>query len=343
MKALLIRRYGGTDVLEFAEVERPRPGPGELGVVVHAAGINPLDHKIRAGKLRLLRGQTLPLILGNEVSGVVAEVGPAVTGFAPGDEVYARLAKDTAGGFAEQVTVPARYAAVKPKTLGHEQAAAIPLAALTGWQALTGFGTVGAGSTVLVHGGAGGVGSFAVQLARHLGATVVATASARNAELVGELGAEQVVDYRTEAFERRMRADGLAADLVLDTQGGAVLRRSFSVVRRGGSVVSVGAAVPTPASVRDERAVAPVRGVMAVANLPYRYLARRAGCGYAYLFMRPDGGQLAELATLVDGGQLRPVLDRVFPFEEAMAALAHVERGGGPGKTVLTMPAGATG
>jgi NADPH:quinone reductase-like Zn-dependent oxidoreductase len=181
-------------------------------IAVCAAGVNPLDAKIRAGQLKRVRRYAFPLVLGNEVSGVIAEVGAGVTGFAPGEDVYARLDKDRLGGFAEGT----------------------PL---------------GAGSTILVHGGAGGVGSFAVQFGRHLGATVIATASARNAALVSDLGADLAIDYRTESFVERMRALGHEADLVLDTQGGAVLRRSFEVVRRGGAVITI-AGLPTPNSVR---------------------------------------------------------------------------------------------
>jgi len=335
MRALTIRGYGDNDALEFADLPDPRPGPDEVLIAVRAAGVNPLDVKTRAGALRRVRRYAFPLILGNEVSGVVAAVGSAVTGFAPGDEVYARLDKDRLGGFAEYVTVAAALVARKPATIGHDLAAAIPLAAQTAWQALTDSGPLGGGSTVLVHGGAGGVGTFAVQFGRHLGATVIATASARNAALVSDLGADLVIDYRTESFVERMRALGHEADLVLDTQGGAVLHRSFEVVRRGGTVVTI-AGLPTPDAVRGQ-ANAVVRALLAAVHLGNRRRARRAGARFGYLFQRPDGGHLRQFAELVDSGRLRPVIDRVVPFADAPQALAHVERGGGPGKTVLSV------
>jgi NADPH:quinone reductase-like Zn-dependent oxidoreductase len=265
----------------------------------------------------------------------VTEVGAGVTGFAPGEEVYARLDKDRLGGFAEYVAVAAPLIARKPATIDHDRAAAIPLAAQTAWQALTEGTPLGAGATILVHGGAGGVGSFAVQFGRHLGTTVIATASARNAALVTDLGADLVIDYRSESFVHRMRALDHRADLVLDTQGGEVLRRSFEVVRRGGAVITI-AGLPTPDAVRGQ-ANALTRTVLAAAHIGNRRRARRAGASFAYLFQRPDGGHLRQFADLVDGGKLRPVIDRVVPFGDAPQALAHVERGGGPGKTVVRM------
>ena len=235
MKAAFIRRYGGNKVVELGELPAPQAGPGELLVEVHAASVNPVDFKIRDGMLKMIVPFGFPLILGNDLSGVVKAVGAGVTRFRPGDAVFARMDKRRIGAFAEFAVVAEADAAAKPANLSHIEAAAVPLAGLTAWQALFEIGGLKAGQKVLIHGGSGGVGSFAIQLARHAGATVATTVGARNAELARSLGADIVIDYKTQRFEDVVSDQ----DLVFDTQAGDIQHRSFAVLKRGGVLVSI--------------------------------------------------------------------------------------------------------
>jgi alcohol dehydrogenase len=333
VRAIQMTGYGGNEVLQLAEVALPDPGDGEIRIDVRAAGVNPLDYKTRAGALRRIERYRLPVVLGNECSGVVSAIGRGVTRFAVGDEVMVRLAKDRIGAFAEHVVTVASLAAPKPRAASFVQAAALPLAGLTAWQALTEAAALRAGQRVLVHAGAGGVGSFAVQIAKHLGAHVAATASARNVDRVRSLGADEVVDYTREDFSRVLRG----YDVVFDTVGGAVQRRSFRVLARGGRLVSI-AGLPDAAALRARGASALAVAVVALVTLPRTLRARAASVRYRYVFMRPDGTQLAELGALVDRGVLRILIDKTFPLEAARDALAHVESAHARGKVVLEVP-----
>jgi alcohol dehydrogenase len=332
MRAAYIRRYGGPEVLEVAELAEPVPGEHDLLVDVAAASINPIDFKLRQGKVRSLMPLAFPIVLGNDLSGVVRAVGPGVTRFKPGDPVVARLGKDRIGALAERALVAEDDAAAAPSTLALADAAALPLAGLTAWQALFELGCLERGQRVLIHAGAGGVGHFALQLARWKGAEVITTASARNRERCLALGADQVIDYRTTRFDEVL-AD---LDVVLDTQGGETLLRSIAITRPGGHVISI-SALPTPEVARQWGASRPLSWVLAWLTRRERRAARQRGVHYHYLFMRPDGALLGELVRLVDAGRLRPVIDRRYPLAEAAAALAHVEAGHAAGK-VLVLP-----
>jgi NADPH:quinone reductase-like Zn-dependent oxidoreductase len=279
-------------------------------IEARAAGVNPVDHLIVKGFMSA-GPLTQPLAIGNEVAGVVAAVGSEVADFAVGDEVFARVDPRVGGAFAEYVAVDQALVAAKPEALSFEEAASLPLVGLTAWQALTEQAQVGPGTRVLIHGGAGGVGSVAVQLAKHLGAEVVATASADSVELVRTLGADQVVDYRAEQFDEVVSG----VDVVFDTVGGQTQDRSFRVLKPGGTLVSI---VP----------IADAEAKKAEWNVDAR----------AFM-MRPHGEQLARLGALVDSGELRPLLETTFPLAEAAEALGKVERGGARGKTVLRIPA----
>jgi NADPH:quinone reductase-like Zn-dependent oxidoreductase len=331
MKALAIDRYGGPDVARVRDLPAPALRDGDLLIDVHAAGVNPLDFKIREGKLKRIRRFPMPLILGNEVSGVVAQVGARSSGFAVGDAVFARVEKDRLGGFAEQVAVHHACVAKKPARLTHVEAASVPLVGLTGWQALVEHAGLKAGQTVLVHAGAGGVGTFAIQLARHLGARVATTASARNHALVERLGARVVIDYTQSDFTTAIAG----CDVVFDTLGGDTLLKSFAVVKPGGIVVSVAAAVPDLPTAHELGMNALLRLGIRLLNLKINRAARRRGARYRYLFMRPDGAQLAHLAALYDAGTLEPVVDRVFPLAGAREAFAYLETGHARGKVVV--------
>jgi alcohol dehydrogenase len=332
MKAALIRKYSGAVAVE--EITQPVPGPGDLLVRVRAASVNPVDFKIRDGKVKQLIRYKMPLVLGNDLAGDVEAVGPGVTKFAVGDAIYTRLDKDRIGAFAEYVLVRESAAANKPANLGYDEAASLPLVALTAWQALIDIAKLKAGQRVLIHAGSGGVGTFAIQLARHLGAEVVTTASPRNHELVRSLGATTIIDYKTERFEDKAGE----CDVVFDTQGGETLQRSFSVIRRGGVVVTVGG-VPDAKFARAWGVSAPVVWALAFMMRKVTRLAKEHDARFEYLFMRADGSELASVAELVEKGEIRPVLDKRYSLAEITDALAYVESGRAVGKVVIQITA----
>jgi len=334
MKAAYIERYGKHSPLIIGDRPVPTCGPRDLLVRVRAASINPLDFKIRNGELRVVYTFRMPLILGNDLAGEVIAVGREVQGFAIGDEIMARVQKDRIGSFAEQIAIDASTAARKPKALSFVEAASLPLASLTAWQALRDFQPpdqpIGPGKKVLIHAGSGGVGSLAIQLAHHLGAHVATTASPRNHELVRSLGADEVIDYRSQRFDERLRD----YDLVLDTLGGAAQLASFRVVAPGGAVVSI-AGLPSADFAREQGLPWPVRAFLWLRSAKVRRAAAAARARWSYLFMKASGDQLAELGALVERGALRPVIDRVVPLDQAGEALDYVATGRATGKVVL--------
>ena len=330
MKASFIRRYGSNQVVEFGERPMPQPGQGQLLVQVHAAGVNPVDFKIRDGKLKLIMPGALPLVLGNEFSGVVAQTGPGVSRFKVGDAVFARMDIQKIGAFAEHAVVDEADAAFKPANLSHVQAAAVPLAALTAWQALFEKADLKGGHTVLIHAGSGGVGTFAIQLAKSVGAVVATTVGARNAELVRSLGADIVIDYASQRFEDCVRD----CDVILDTQGGAIQQRSFSVLKRGGTLVSING-MPDRAFAQRFKLNPLLGWIFHLANSKPRRLAQAAGGRYEYLLMHPSGEQLTQIARLLESGAVKPVIDRVFPLVQTAEALAYSESGRASGKVVI--------
>jgi NADPH:quinone reductase-like Zn-dependent oxidoreductase len=333
MKAVRIHHYGNNDRVVVDDVPRPEPGADDLLVSVRAASINPVDFKIRDGKVKVLLRYRMPLTLGNDLSGVVEAVGANVTRFKVGDAIYARLDKQRIGALADYALVSESAAARKPERLSHEEAASIPLVGLTAWQALVEIGQLAAGQKVLIHAGSGGVGTFAIQLAKQLGAFVATTASARNAELVKRLGADQVIDYKATRFESAIHD----CDVVFDTQGGETLERSFSVVRRGGVVVTVGG--------RPDGKFARAWGLnpllVALLSLLARRvtrLARAHEARFEYLFMRASGEQLEKIGALLESGAIKPVIDRTFALADTRDALAYVESGRAVGKVVVRVP-----
>ncbi|GAA5785777.1 NADP-dependent oxidoreductase [Chitiniphilus shinanonensis] len=303
MQAVRIYLYGGREVLRLEDAPMPTPTGDDVLVRVVAAGVNPVDWKIREGYLKTMLPHALPLTLGWDLSGVVAALGPQASGFKVGDAVYSRpdIARD--GSYAEYIVVRAGELAPKPATIAHATAASLPLAGITAWEAIVGQGRVTAGQRVLVHAGAGGVGSLAIQLAKWRGAHVVATASAANRELVLSLGADEVIDYRETSFEQAVGE----LDLVFDTMGGEVQERSWQTLKPGGLLVSI---VSPPAEARDGR-----RG--------------------AFIFIGPDAAVLRELGALVDRGVLRPVVGAEFALADVAAAHALSESGRARGKIVL--------
>jgi NADPH:quinone reductase-like Zn-dependent oxidoreductase len=331
MQAAFITQYGGKDRVRLGQAARPVCGRHDILVEVRAAGVNPIDYKIRSGKVRAFFPHALPLVLGSELAGVVVETGDAVRRFQVGDAVFARLDKQRIGAFAEYALVAESAAAPMPAGLTFEQAAGLPLAALTAWQALVGIARLQPGQKVLIHGGSGGVGSLAIQLARHLGAHVVVTAGARNLPLMQELGAAMAIDYRNAHLER-MAGE---FDVVLDTVGEPALSASFGALKPGGVLVSVAAPVPTPAVGREHGVAVWLRAVLWLANLRRFRLAATHGVRYVYLLMHADGAQLERIAALVQAGSIRPLIDSVFRLDEIHAALARSESGRAIGKIVV--------
>jgi len=308
MQAWRIHEFGHEDVLRLDEVPIPVPADSEVLIKVHAAGVNPVDWKIREGYLKVFLPHQLPLILGWDVSGKIIQVGGDVTAFKPGDLVYSRPDISRDGAYAEYTVVRAGEIAPKPKRLTHVEAASIPLAGITAWESLITVANIAAGQRVLIHAAAGGVGSLAVQLAKHRGAWVIGTCSTANAELVKSLGADEVINYQSEPFWEK--AEDL--DVVFDTIGGQTQERSWQTLKPGGLLVSV---IDPPS---EDKA---------------KGLGRRG----AFVFIQPNAGYLMAMAELIDGGHLRPVVGRVFPFTEAKAALRLSQSGHAVGKIVLSV------
>jgi len=333
MRALVLSRYGGPEHTALTDVPQPSPRTGELLVRVHAAGLNPVDFKTRAGALKIIHNYPLPIVMGNELSGVVEAVGPGVMRFAKGDRVFARVNKDIMGAFAEYAVVHEDHAARMPTSLDFPSAAAVPLAALTALQALRDELRLSADERIFIPGATGGVGTFAIQIAKLLGAHVATTASPRGEALVKRLGADVVIDYSRERFEYKLSGYDCAFDLL----GGDTLTRLWSVLKPGGRVVSI-AGMPEPVTARkDLGRGSGLAALFWVASLPTRLRAARHGLSYRYLFMHPSGADLAYLASLIDAKKLEVVIDRVFSFSEAKEAMAYLETGHAKGKVVLAM------
>jgi NADPH:quinone reductase-like Zn-dependent oxidoreductase len=306
MKAVCIYSYGGPGVLVYEDAPRPLPGDGEVLVRVHAAGVNPVDWKIREGHLKEMLHHTLPLVLGWDVSGVVEALGANTTRLSVGDEVFSRPDISRDGAYAEFIVIRESEVALKPKSIDHIHAAALPLAGLTAWQTLFDAGGLSAGQRVLIHAAAGGVGSLAVQLAKWKGAHVIGTASEHNHEFLRKLGADQVVDHNTERFEEVVQP----VDVVLDTMGGDTQERSWKVLKPGGILVSV---------------VSP----------PSAEAASAHGVRQAFVFIKPSAPQLAEIAKLADAEKLKAIVETILPLSDATRAQELSQRGHTRGKIVL--------
>jgi NADPH:quinone reductase-like Zn-dependent oxidoreductase len=330
MKAFVVEKYG-KDGVRAADIPEPTMGPRDVLVRVHAASINPLDKMVRNGEFKQLIKYKTPFVLGHDLAGVVARVGSEVRSFKAGDEVYTRPRDLRIGTFAEAIAVDQDDVALKPVGLTMAEAAAVPLVALAAWQALVDVAQVQPGQKVLVHAGAGGLGSTVIQVARHLGAHVATTARADEADRARALGADEVIDYSTTDF-----ADVLSGyDVVIDSLGGDNLTRSLTVLKPGGLAISVvGPPDPAFATQLGQPLLKPV---MAVLSRKVRAQARKLGVRYSFFFMHADGAQLTTLAALYDSGVLKPVLDRTFDFDRTLDALAYVEQGKANGKIVVTL------
>jgi len=332
MRAFILDRYGTADRVRAGDMPDPEPQEDDVLVQVHAAGVNLLDSKIRNGEFKRILRYRPPLILGHDVAGVVLRVGSRVRRFTAGDEVYARPADGRIGAFAEFIALKEDDVAIKPKALTMEEAASVPLVGLTAWQALIERASLKRGHKVLIHAGSGGVGTFAIQLAKHVGATVATTTSTANVDLVKSLGADVVIDYKKDDFSHVLRE----YDTVLNSLDKVTLEKSLRVLKPGGQLISI-SGPPYAAFARSLSAGWVLRTIMGVLSYTIRAKAKRRQVHYSFLFMKADGRELAQITSLIDGGFIRPVVDRVFPFASTKEAMAYVESGRAKGKVVVSL------
>ncbi|MDR7008657.1 NADP-dependent oxidoreductase [Paraburkholderia strydomiana] len=332
MKALTFKRYGKTPEIGFAEVPRPTLKPDELLVQVRAAGLNPIDNMIPSGTFRPVLKFELPATLGSDIAGVVTEVGSNVTRFRPGDAIFASLFDLGRGSIAEFAAVPESVAASKPVNLDFVQAAAVPMVGLTSWQALKERAHLQAGQKVFIPAGSGGIGTFAIQFAKHFGARVGTTTSTGNVQLVTSLGADEVVDYKKQEFEKVLHG----YDVVLGTLRGDAIEKSIGILKPGSKIVSLIGPLDA-AFARARRLNFILRLVFGLMSRKIKRLAKKRDVAYSFLFMRPDGTQLSEIGKLLKSEQVRPVIDKVFPFEQAKEALEYLAQGRARGKVVVRM------
>ena len=331
MRSFIVDKYAGP--LHEAETPEPVVGDQDVLVQVVAAGLNQLDEKVRAGEFKQILPYKMPLSLGHDVAGTVLQVGPGVRDFTPGDAVYGRVRDGRTGTFAERIAVAESDLAPAPRTISTAEAASLPLVALTAWQALVERGKVQPGQKVLIHAGSGGLGSMAIQLAKHLGAYVATTASGSNADFLREIGADTVIDYRTQDFEEELSD----YDLVLDSLGGENLEKSLRVLAPGGTAIGV-SGPPDPTFARTAGLNPVLRVAITALSGKVRRQAKRLGVSYEFLLMRASGEQLREITALVEAGIIRPIVGKTFPFTQTPEALKALVRGGIRGKIVVTNP-----
>ncbi|MCA0352101.1 MAG: NADP-dependent oxidoreductase [Chloroflexi bacterium] len=332
MKAFFIERYGNKDRVRVGDLPIPELRDTDLLIQIHAAGVNPLDNKIRDGEFKAILPYRFPLILGNDVAGVVVKVGAKVQRFKLGDEVYARPAADRIGTFAEFIAINEADVAIKPKKLSMAEAASFPLVGLTAWQALIEQAQLKKGQKIFIQAGSGGVGTIAIQLAKHVGAIVATTTSKANFDFVKRLGADIVIDYKTEDFETILKD----YDVVLHSQEAAIGEKSLRVLKPGGTLISI-SGPPDPAFGQEIGAKWPIRMLLRFLSYRIRKKAKQRQVRYSFLFMRAHGEQLSELSSLIDAGIIHPIVDRSFAFEATKEALDYVETGRVKGKVVITM------
>ena len=328
MKAAYIQRYGNINDVQLGEQSKPTLTENAVLVKVHAASINPLDLRVLEGEFKTILPVQFPFILGNDFAGIVVEVGANVIQFKVGDNVYAKT--DLNGAFAEYTVVQQSSLALKPDNISMELAASLPLVSLTAWQALVEIANVQAGQKVLIHAGSGGVGSIAIQLAKHLGAIVATTTSSKNIAWVKALGADIIIDYKTTDFEQELKD----YDVVLDTQGGSILEKSLNVLKRGGRIVSI-SGPPDRNLAEAINANWLLKCIIPLLSWSIRHKAKKRGITYSFLFMQPNGQQLSEISKLVESGKINPIVDKTYELSEIKDAFQYVNTGRAKGKVVL--------
>ena len=332
MKAYTINRYNKEDKLQLTEVSKPVEKENEVLIQIHSVSINQLDAKLKSGEFKLLLPYKLPLILGHDVAGVVTEVGSNISQFKVGDEVFARPTDFHIGTFAEYIAVNENDVALKPKNISMEQAASIPLVALTVWQAFVEKAKLKKGHKVFIQAGSGGVGTIAIQMAKHLGAIVATTTSADNFELVKSLGADIVIDYKAQDFETILKD----YDLVLNSQDEKTLEKSLRILKSGGKVISI-SGPPDTAFAKEIGLSWFMKTVIFFLSYKVRKQAKKLNVDYSFLFMQANGKQLSEIGKLIEKGIIRPVVDKVFPFEQMNEAMSYVSSGRAKGKVIVNL------
>jgi alcohol dehydrogenase len=330
MQAAYISEYGQTEKLNFGEFDVPPVGDSDALVEIYAASLNPIDFKIRDGKLKFLRSYSFPLILGHDLAGVVSAVGSKVTRYKKGDKVYSRPGNNRTGSLAQFIAIDENELAPMPNNITFAEAASIPLVGLTSWQALLDIAEMKRGDRVFIQAGAGGVGTFAIQLAKHFGAHVITTTSSRNTDFVRSLGADEVIDYKTQKFEEVLKD----IDIVFDTLGGEALYNSFKIIRPHGWVVSI-SGDPDQRLAEDMQLGFFKREVLRFVGRKANKLAAKANANYRFIFMKPSGSQLAQIAQLIEDGKIKPIVDKEFSFEDSQKAVDYLELGHSRGKIVI--------
>lgn len=330
MKAFIIKRYGKKEELHLTEIAESVVNENDVLVQVHSAGVNLLDSKIRNGEFKLILPYKTPFTLGHDLAGIVTKVGSKVSKFKVGDEVYSRPADHRIGTFAEYISVNESDLAIKPKNLTMEEAASIPLVGLTAWQALIEKANLQKGQKIFIQAGSGGVGTFAIQLAKYLGATVATTTSTANIELVKNLGADIVIDYKKDDFETILKD----YDVVLNSQDTKTLEKSLKILKPGGKLISI-SGPPDPDFAKGLGLSWMLQLILSLISLKVRKKAKQQDVTFSFLFMRAQGDQLSRITELIELGIIRPVIDKVFPFEQTNEALTYVETGRTKGKVVV--------
>lgn len=332
MKAYTLKKYGKKEDLALADLAEPVPQDHEVLIDIKSAAVNLLDSKIRDGEFKILLPYKTPFVLGHDLAGVVIKIGSKVSKYKIGDEVYSRPRNYSQGTFAEFIAVHEDDLALKPKNISMNEAASIPLVGLTVWQALVEMGGLKPGQKVFIQAGSGGVGTFAIQLAKHLGAYVATTTSSKNKDLVKSLGADEVIDYKTQDFEKLLSN----YDMVLNSQDSETLQKSLRILKPGGYLISI-SGPPDPTFAKNFGLNFFLTFVMTLLSFKTRSLAKKLGVRYNFLFMRADGRQLTEITKLIESGKIKPVIDKVFPFNSTNEALAYVAAGRATGKVVIAI------
>ena len=332
MKAFLIKKYDKKAKLLLEEVATPAIKDDEVLLEIHASGLNLLDSKIRSGEFKLILPYKFPLILGHEAAGIITQVGKNIKHFKVGDHVYVRPSDFHIGTFAQYIAISENDVALKPENISMEEAASVPLVALTAWQALVEIGNLKKGQKVFIQAGSGGVGTIAIQLAKHLGATVATTASEKSFEMLRDLGADVLIDYKKQDFENVLKD----YDLVLNSQDTDTLKKSLNVLKPGGKLISI-SGPPTPDFAKSIGAPWYIKMILSLISSGVRRKAEKLGVEYSFLFMRADGKQLHEITKLIESGAIKPVVDKVFEFDKINEALEYVESGRAKGKVVVNI------
>ena len=331
MKAFIVKSYGKKEKLHLTDWAEPTVNENDVLVQVHSAGVNLLDSLIRNGEFKLFLPYKPSFVNGHDVAGVVTKIGSKVSKFKVGDEVYSRPSDDKIGTFAEYISIDEKDVALKPKNLSMEEAGSIPLVGLTAWQALVEIGKIKKGQKVFIQAGSGGVGTFAIQLAKNLGAYVATTTSTKNIDLVKSLGADLIIDYKTEDFETKLKE----YDLVLHSnRDPKILEKSLRILKSGGKLVSL-VGPPTPEFATEIGLPWHLRFITKMISMGARKKAKKLNTNFVFLFMRADGKQLAQITKLIESGVIKPVIDKVFSFEQTNEALSYVETGRSKGKVVV--------